>query len=155
MTSEVPQRAALLTVENTGYSGDPRLAVNQIINDAPKGTWYLGVIGADYTLWYKTVKTDSTAWEQVLGVAGFSEATRENILLTGTYDGVNKDFYLPEYAIYDPPRKTVRVYHNGRRLLPTEYEVLESVPGSGYNLIRIKMFTPNSTSKLYADYFVM
>ena len=157
MTQEMSQRAALLTVENTGYSGDPRLATIQIINDAPKGTWYLGVIGSDYTLWYKTIKTDPSAWEEVLGVGKFNEISRENRELVGVYDGANKDFVLPdsEYAIYDPPRKTVKVYHNGRRLSAIEYEVLESVPGNGYNLIRIKMFTPQQTSRLCADYFVV
>ena len=153
LNTEIPQRSALLTFENTGYSGDPRLSGEQKINDAPKGTFYLN--NADYSLWYKTVKTDSTAWEQLLGVGGFSESARQNVFLTGDYNGLNKDFYLPEYAIYNPPSKDVVVYHNGRRLLPMEYTVLESVPGSGYNFIRIMMFTPTQTSKLYADYFVM
>ena len=81
---------------------------------------------------------------------------RENQLLVGTYDGVNKDFYLPsgDKALHNPPREQVKVYHSGRRLLPTEYEVLETVPGSGYDLVRIKMFTPNVTSKLFADYVI-
>lgn len=150
---ELPIRSPILTYDNTGYSGDPRLAVNQKINTAPKGTFYLN--NADYTLWFKKIKTDPISWEQLLGVGGFSDVQRQNVLLTGDYNGINKDFYLPEYAIYGPPSKDVSVYHNGRRLLPLEYEVLESVPGNGYNLIRIVMFTPNESSKLYADYFVM
>lgn len=79
---------------------------------------------------------------------------RENQLLVGTYDGSNKDFYLPggDKAVHDPPKSQVKVYHSGRRLLPSEYEVLETVPGTGYDLVRIKMFTPRATSKLFADY---
>lgn len=77
---------------------------------------------------------------------------RENVALIGTYDNINKDFYLPEPAIHGPPRSQVKVYHGGRRLWTEEYEILESVPGSGYNLVRILQFTPQTTSKLYADY---
>lgn len=107
----------------------------------------------------------SPDYEELLGLALPSEggegnltldSSRENVLLAGAYNGINKDFYLPgsDFAIVDPPRKTVRVYHNGRRLLPEEYEILESVPGAGYDLIRIVRFTPNSSSRLYADYTI-
>lgn len=77
---------------------------------------------------------------------------RENIALIGAYDNVNKDFYLPEAAVHDPPRSQVKIYHSGRRLGSQEYEVLESVPGGGLDLVRIKRFTPQPTSRLRADY---
>lgn len=77
---------------------------------------------------------------------------RENIALIGIYDGANKDFYLPETAVHDPPRSQVKVYHGGRRLSDIEYDVLESVPGGGHDLVRIRHFTPQSTSRLRADY---
>lgn len=153
IADEIPQRSTLLTLENTGYSGDPRLSSEQKINNAPKGTFFIN--NADYTLWYKTTKTNPLAWEQILGVGGFYGACRQNVSLLGTYNGVNKHFYLPEHALYDPPIKDIVVYHNGRRLLSMEYEVQESVPGDGWDLIWIKMFAPNTTSKLCADYFVM
>lgn len=80
---------------------------------------------------------------------------RENIALIGVYDNANKDFYLPEPAVHDPPRSQVKVYHGGRRLLEPEYEVLESVPGGGFDLVRIRYFTPQTTSRLRADYVAL
>jgi hypothetical protein len=77
---------------------------------------------------------------------------RENVALIGTYNNTNKDFYLPEPAIHDPPRSQVKVYHGGRRLWTEEYEVLESVPGNGFDHVRILYFTPQVTSRLSADY---
>jgi hypothetical protein len=77
---------------------------------------------------------------------------RENIALIGVYNDANKDFYLPEPAVHDPPRSQVKVYHGGRRLFEYEYEVLESVPGGGFDLVRIRHFTPQTTSRLRADY---
>jgi hypothetical protein len=85
-----------------------------------------------------------------IGGAG-SGRVRENVYLLGVYDGSSRIFSLPEPAIYDPPKRTVRLYHNGRRMLPSEYEVYENVPGGGYNMIRMK-FTPQVTSLFLADY---
>lgn len=80
---------------------------------------------------------------------------RENIALIGVYDNVNKDFQLPEPAIHDPPRSQIKIYHGGRRLGTEEYTVFESIPGQGYNLVRILQFTPQTTSRLYADYIAV
>lgn len=77
---------------------------------------------------------------------------RENVALIGNYDGINRTFYLPEPAIHDPPRSQVKVYHGGRRLSETEYDIRESVPGNGYDLVYILCFTPQQTSRLRADY---
>ena len=68
ISEEMPQRAAYLTIDNTGYSGDPNLAVLGKINDAPRGTWFLNDI--DNTLWYKKVKADPMSWEQLQGSQG-------------------------------------------------------------------------------------
>lgn len=89
----------------------------------------------------------------VTGSIGSSSArNREGILLIGSYDGVNRIFELPEIAAYDPPKRTVRLYHNGRRMMPGEYEIYESTPGSGYKMVKTMAFAPQSTSRLMADY---
>jgi hypothetical protein len=83
---------------------------------------------------------------------GISSASiREGILLDGTYDSSNRIFALPEKVVNDPPRTIVKMYHNGRRMLPEEYEVYENVPGSGYDMVRIS-FAPQATSRLMVDY---
>jgi len=77
---------------------------------------------------------------------------RENILLTGAYDNSNLVFYLPELAVHNPPKRQVKIVHCGRWVQPTEYEVLEIVPGSGlYNRIKLR-FPPGPTSRLYGHY---
>lgn len=82
-----------------------------------------------------------------------SERSREGVLLTGSYDNVNREFQLPvgDSAVHDPPRRIIKLYHNGRRLPITEYDVYESAPGSGMDRIRTK-FSPQPTSYLFADY---
>jgi hypothetical protein len=79
---------------------------------------------------------------------------RENVFLVGAYDAVNREFLLPEAAVQDPPKHQVKVYHSGRRLLPEEYSMCESFPGSGYDKVRL-IFAPHPTSRLYADYYVV
>lgn len=71
--------------------------------------------------------------------------------LIGTLDGVNRTFTLPNPAIHNPPHAQVKIYHNGRRLLPSEYTMSESVPGGGYD-IALLVFAPQVTSRLFADY---
>jgi len=82
---------------------------------------------------------------------------RDSAALVGTYDGINRAFILPngEKAIHDPPNAQVKVYHNGRRLLPMEYEMRESVSGQGFDQVCICYFSPHNTSRLYADYIVV
>jgi hypothetical protein len=81
-----------------------------------------------------------------------AERIRENILLTGTYDSSNRLFSLPEPAVHDPPNRQVMVRHGTRTLQPNEYQVEESSPGSGLNRVRVLVFSPHQTSRLYADY---
>lgn len=91
-------------------------------------------------------------------VGGVADSTslfvREGILLSGSYNGSNRVFTLPEAAINDPPKRQIKVYHGGRRLQPVEYEVLESFPGSGYDTIKL-VFAPQTMGKLYADYYAV
>jgi hypothetical protein len=85
------------------------------------------------------------------GIVGSSE--KQNVPLTGVYDRLNRDFLLPEGAIHTPPRPVVKVYHGGRRLDPYEYEVRESVLGSGvFDLVRLTSWAPGPDNRLIADY---
>jgi hypothetical protein len=91
-----------------------------------------------------------------MGISGGGGSTvdvRENRALVGDCDGVNRVFLLPEVAIQDPPQRQVKVYHGGRRLQVTEYQVKESVPGGGYDTVEL-VFAPRSVSRLVADYYV-
>lgn len=92
-----------------------------------------------------------------ISMTGVAATVREDQPLVGLYDSNNRDFYLPnnEHAIYDPPRKTIKVYHNGRRLQQAEYAILESVPGEGHNLVRLLAFAPHTSSRLTADYVIV
>lgn len=135
---ELPQRAALLTFENTGYSGDPNIAVLSKINTAPKGTWYLNQ--ADFTLWYKKIKTDPTSWEQLLGRDSAIDRIRRNIPLIGVKNGVNKIFTSPDKFVRTPYVETVK--YNGITLeegVGGDYTVSESVPGDGYDTITMEV----------------
>jgi len=85
------------------------------------------------------------------GITGVGE--KQNVALTGSYDGVNRDFLLPEGAVHTPPRPVVKVYHGGRRLDPYEYEIQESVIGSGiFNLVHLTRWAPGPNNRLIADY---
>lgn len=97
VTTELPRRAAYLTIDNTGYEGDPNLAGTDVINSAPKGTWFLNNV--DNTIWFKKVKTDATSWQQILvseGVITFpancqaTDATGHAVYITGDKVG---DYY--------------------------------------------------------------
>jgi len=82
----------------------------------------------------------------------------EGIELLGTRDGVNRAFTTPD-AFRDDDLATIRVFHNGRRLVKSpdadprngDFLTSESVPGGGYDTITIN-FAPVSTSELRADY---
>ena len=76
---------------------------------------------------------------------------RENIPLLGVYNEENKEFFLPEPAVHDPPGRQVKVVHGSRRLqYPTEYTITESSPGRLDKVVLV--FAPRSTGRLYADY---
>lgn len=84
-----------------------------------------------------------------------AERTREGVSLIGPCDGVNRMFALPEPAVHEPPKRQVKVYHGGRRLNMYEYDVLESVPGSGqYDRVKLTSWAPNPQNQLVADYYV-
>ena len=52
--------ADMLTLGNTGYSGDPNSAVIAIINDADIGTWFIDDATDD--LWQKKDQSDPLSW---------------------------------------------------------------------------------------------
>jgi len=86
-----------------------------------------------------------------IGDDGFLEefslfaSDRGNVVLTGAYNGVNRDFLLPEGAVHTPPSPVVKVYHGGRRLNAYEYQVLESVSGSGvFDKVHLTSWAPGS-----------
>jgi hypothetical protein len=93
--------------------------------------------------------------EPVAGGGGGSlySTLRWNITLTGTYDGVNRVFTIPDPVVYTPPFPIVKLYHGGRCMKLSEFEVYENVPASGdYNRVRLLEFAPRATDLLFADY---
>ena len=59
---EIPKRIVLLTQANTGYVGNPNLAVNAAINGAPQGTQFIDNTAPDYLLYVKQEQAVSTSW---------------------------------------------------------------------------------------------
>lgn len=148
--TEMPQRAALLTLENTGYSGDPNVAVVPKINTAPKGTWYLDQ--GDFTLWYKTVKADPASWQQLLGRDSAIDRIQRNIELVGVRNGVNTVFTCPELFVRAPFLEVVNF--NGvtlREGSDNDYVVSESTPGNGYDTVTMAV-APYDFDVLLIDY---
>lgn len=83
---------------------------------------------------------------------------RWGVELIGSLDGVNRTFATPEkflHGTYNGGIPRIRIYHNGRRLQEgVEFEAFESVPGAGYNRVRVLLFAPSQYSGLVADYVV-
>lgn len=78
---------------------------------------------------------------------------RIGIELSGGYDAGNRVYEFPEPVIHTPPTVAVQLYHGGVRMLAREFEIFESVEGSGdLDRVRILAFAPNPTSVLFADY---
>jgi hypothetical protein len=83
----------------------------------------------------------------------------EGVALLGTKNGVNRAFTSPE-TFRDDDLTTVRVFHNGRRLIKApddsprngDFYVSESVPGGGYDTVNLLTFAPVASSELRADY---
>lgn len=70
---ELPRRSALLTVENTGYDGDPNDGgAPSIFAGAPKGTWYLRETPSG--IFYR--KNPASVWEEGGGGGGGSSNVR-------------------------------------------------------------------------------
>jgi hypothetical protein len=88
----------------------------------------------------------------VQGGGGRSTKERFGVTLTGTYNGSNREFALPEPVLHNPPNVAVRLYNGGRRVKMEEFELFESVPGAGLDRVRILQFAPRSTGRLFADY---
>jgi hypothetical protein len=84
---------------------------------------------------------------------GVAAAVIRTAELAGLYNRSNRDFVLPEPVVHSPPGPIVRVYHGGRRLNEWEYEVGESIPGSGIlDLVRLQQWAPGAHNRLVADY---
>jgi len=83
------------------------------------------------------------------GTGANAEKTAE---LSGTYDGTNRIFELPEPVLHSPPIPSVKLYHGGRRMKHREFEVFESVVGSGLDRVRLTEFSPGPNAILFADY---
>ena len=83
-----------------------------------------------------------------------SESERFGIPLTGAYNGVNRDFTIPELILSDASA-SLRVYLNGQRLLHgvgNDYVVTESGgAGTGYDTVIVAV-PPQSYESLIADY---
>lgn len=92
----------------------------------------------------------------------FGPGEKTGVSLIGIQDGVNRVFTTPEAFVHNA-NMSVRMYHNGRRLLQSslpsaelgEYYVSEgSGPSTGYNTIHFMAFAPDAYSMLRADYRV-
>lgn len=86
-------------------------------------------------------------------------AWREKIALIGLKNGSNRTFYTPEKFIngsYFGNIFHLTVEHNGRELYENiDFTISESGgPGTGYDVINLISFTPNTHSLLYATYVV-
>ena len=98
---------------------------------------------------------------QVTGGSTEPVLLRENMQLIGPTNSANVNFLIPFGESFindnlDGNDYRIIINHNGRRLIEdTDYTVLESTPGSGYNMIRIDSFIPNKNSNLIADYYVL
>jgi hypothetical protein len=85
---------------------------------------------------------------------------RQNVPLIGPLNNANRVFMVPYQEKFlnnnfDGNDFRIIVEHNGRRLIENvDYTVLESTPGSGYDLIRMDSFVPNTRSHLIADYVI-
>lgn len=78
---------------------------------------------------------------------------RVGIELAGDYDAANRVYEFPEPVVHTPPTVAVRLYHGGRRMRGAEFQIFESVEGSGdLDRVRILAFAPNPSSILLADY---
>lgn len=78
---------------------------------------------------------------------------RVGVELDGVYDAANRIYEFPEPVVHTPPTVAVRLYHGGRRMRGSEFELFESVVGSGdLDRVRILSFAPNPSSVLFADY---
>ena len=80
---ELPKRIVLLTEESTGYVGDPNLAVNVKINNAPQGTQFIDNTAPTYRLYVKQQKLVSTSW----AVVGSGSAPNHIYVATTGNDG--------------------------------------------------------------------
>jgi hypothetical protein len=150
---EIPRRPVLLTVELTGYNGDPNeVGVPVIVSDAPKGTFYLR--DAPKALYQKGSSAPGTYY-QVNGGGGGGEAgsRRYNILLAGDKDGFNQVFTTPEPFV--PGWEAV--FWNGFRLVrgaSADYTTSEGAgPGTGYDTVTLT-WPPQPGEALEADYSI-
>lgn len=84
---------------------------------------------------------------------------RDQVVLDGALDGANREFSIPngEKAIHAPTGGIkIRLYHNTRRLLESEFVAVESGgAGSGVDLIRLMAFAPTSRSVVFADFIAL
>lgn len=81
---------------------------------------------------------------------------RFDVPLSGTQNGINRVFLLPEKFL----PSSISVYHNGRRLTVLignagDFSIGESAGlGTGYDEIRFVSFKPKDSSVLRADYIL-
>lgn len=91
--------------------------------------------------------------------AGVDYLFREEIPLIGAKNGTNRTFMTPEKfinGVYSGNNFHIHVKHNGKDLYEgIDYVVSESGGiGTGYDMVTLKSFSPNSHSLLICDYMV-
>lgn len=92
-------------------------------------------------------------------VLGTGFPVRENVSLLGIRNGINRIFMTPEKFLngnYMGSTYSIKIRHNGRGLDPDlDYDISESGgPGTGYDTIFFKSFTPSLFNSILADYTV-
>jgi hypothetical protein len=144
----------MLTVDLTAYDGDPNaLTAPTIVQDAPKGTFYLrDSTGILYQKGYNTPGT----YRAVGSGPGPTPVTDRlfGMPLNGIKDGVNTVFYSPDKFIYG----TECLYLGGMRLSrgPTEDYIAEESGGSGTGYDRIVFaFAPFEEENIVCDYSIV
>lgn len=90
---------------------------------------------------------------------GINYAWRENIELIGIKNGINRQFFVPEYFLdgnYSGNQFSISIFHNGRKLAKgQEFTIGEAGgPGTGFNVINYNSFSPISSNTIKATYAV-
>lgn len=83
---ELPRRIVLLTEGNTGYTGDPNLAVHAALNGAPQGTQFIDNTAPDYRVYTKQQQFVATSWVLIGAGAGAVTVGPRDVYISSSGD---------------------------------------------------------------------
>ena len=97
VSEELPKRTTLLTDANTGYTGNPNLAVNAAINGAPQGTLFIDNTGPRYVVYVKQIQAVPTSWAEMGSSANIQSSDVAASIYNFTLSdiGIRKRFLYP------------------------------------------------------------